>query len=88
MYTAFKRALERYLKARRVRIPILDDKAQEKRDDCVNRRYQPPDRQPDCVVGGVSNVEAAICDSGAALIKLTMTETHAFPGELGPVRGV
>ena len=52
LYPAFKRALGRYLEARKIVIPILDKKEQEIRDMCVNKRYNPPEKQPDCVVGG------------------------------------
>jgi hypothetical protein len=56
LYPAFKRALGRYLKARRVEVPILGRKEQERRDDCVNKKYTPPNTQPACVVGGASQL--------------------------------
>jgi hypothetical protein len=54
LYPAFLRALTRYLRARQVHIPILDEAQRKKRDSCVNKAYHPPEKQPDCVVGGVS----------------------------------
>ncbi|ORY30527.1 SNF2 family N-terminal domain-domain-containing protein [Naematelia encephala] len=52
LYPAFKRALGRFLKARHVDIPVLSAAQAKKRDKDAEGAYQPPDEQPDCVVGG------------------------------------
>ncbi|OCF38336.1 hypothetical protein I317_07902 [Kwoniella heveanensis CBS 569] len=52
LYPAFKRALARYLQARRVEIPVLTPSACKRRDEGAARIYVPPTEQPDCIVGG------------------------------------
>ncbi|WVR06458.1 hypothetical protein IAU60_003489 [Kwoniella sp. DSM 27419] len=52
LYPAFKRALARFLQARRVDIPVLSPAQARERDLNAEKAYVPPKEQPDCVVGG------------------------------------
>lgn len=52
LYPAYKRALERYLLGRQVRIPILSQTASKRRDEEAALKNDPPEGQPDCVKGG------------------------------------
>lgn len=54
LYPAFQRALGRYLAARKVEIPILSRQECERREAKAARFFKPPDKQPECIVGGVS----------------------------------
>lgn len=54
LYPAFKHALGRYLNARQVTIPILTPAQIKQREIDAARQREPPQTQPDCVVGGVS----------------------------------
>lgn len=54
LYPAFKHALKRYLAARRVKIPILNDQQIKARERLARTSRAPPNEQPECVVGGVS----------------------------------
>ncbi|WWC62726.1 uncharacterized protein I303_105323 [Kwoniella dejecticola CBS 10117] len=52
LYPAFKHALKRYLRARRVDIPVLTARQCRLRDEGAEQAYVPPAQQPDCIVGG------------------------------------
>ncbi|KAL1408199.1 hypothetical protein Q8F55_005004 [Vanrija albida] len=52
LYPAFKHALKRYLAARRVKIPILNDQQIKARERLARTIGAPPNEQPECVVGG------------------------------------
>ncbi|WOO77567.1 Chromodomain-helicase-DNA-binding protein 4 [Vanrija pseudolonga] len=52
LYPAFKHALKRYLAARRVKIPVLNDKQIKARERLARTSRAPPNEQPECVVGG------------------------------------
>ncbi|EIW67468.1 hypothetical protein TREMEDRAFT_40234, partial [Tremella mesenterica DSM 1558] len=51
-YVPFKRALKNFLAARLVEVPILSTAECKAREVKAARYSEPPDRQPDCVVGG------------------------------------
>jgi hypothetical protein len=52
LYPAFKRALARYLAARKVVVPILSAGQRRERDAMAARQGRPPKEQPACIVGG------------------------------------
>nr|XP_019045482.1 hypothetical protein I302_05872 [Kwoniella bestiolae CBS 10118]OCF24412.1 hypothetical protein I302_05872 [Kwoniella bestiolae CBS 10118] len=52
LYPAFKRALARYLRSRKVVIPVLTPAQARVRDEGAEGLYVPPENQPDCIVGG------------------------------------
>jgi hypothetical protein len=54
LYPAFKHALKRYLRARKVEIPILSAAQVQNRDRRLAKIPQPPQEQPECIKGGVS----------------------------------
>jgi hypothetical protein len=54
LYPAFKKALGRYLRARTIVIPVLNERQIKTREAEAARQRNPPQTQPDCVVGGVS----------------------------------
>jgi hypothetical protein len=54
LYDAYKDALRRYLRDRKVIIPILDEKQCERREIKAEKFTRPPSTQPKCIVGGVS----------------------------------
>ncbi|WWC88517.1 uncharacterized protein L201_003428 [Kwoniella dendrophila CBS 6074] len=52
LYPAFKHALKRFLRARRIDVPVLNSAQRRLRDDGAADLYVPPTNQPDCIVGG------------------------------------
>jgi SNF2 family DNA or RNA helicase len=52
--------LKRYLAARRVKIPILNDQQIKARERLARTSRAPPNEQPECVVGGVSVAETQL----------------------------
>lgn len=52
LYPAFRKALQRYLAGRQVKIPVLSESAARQRDQEAALMKDPPEGQPDCVTGG------------------------------------
>ncbi|WWC96240.1 hypothetical protein V866_003107 [Kwoniella sp. B9012] len=52
LYPAFKHALARYLRSRKIEIPVLTPDQVRMRDTNAEGLYVPPTNQPDCIVGG------------------------------------
>lgn len=52
LYPAYRKALQRYLAGRQVKIPILSQTAARQRDEEARLMKDPPEGQPDCVRGG------------------------------------
>ncbi|WVN90608.1 uncharacterized protein L203_105849 [Cryptococcus depauperatus CBS 7841] len=52
LYSAFKAALTKFLKARHIRIPILTSAQIKRQDEKGVKGFVPPQQQPDCIVGG------------------------------------
>ncbi|KAL7423006.1 hypothetical protein Q5752_002304 [Cryptotrichosporon argae] len=52
LYAAYKRALSRYLRARRIQVPVLNAAQARERDRAAEQMGKPPKEQPDCIVGG------------------------------------
>lgn len=52
LYPAYRKALQRYLYGRQVKVPILSQAACQRRDEEAALMQDPPEGQPDCVKGG------------------------------------
>ncbi|OCF72795.1 hypothetical protein I204_06024 [Kwoniella mangroviensis CBS 8886] len=52
LYPAFKHALARFLRSRKIEIPVLTPNQVRLRDTNAEGLYVPPTNQPDCIVGG------------------------------------
>ncbi|WRT67913.1 uncharacterized protein IL334_004887 [Kwoniella shivajii] len=52
LYPAFKRALARFLRARKVDIPVLTGEQRTIRDSAAAGLFNPPKEQSECIVGG------------------------------------
>ena len=86
LYPAFKRALTRYLGARLVEVPVLSIAQAKQRDSAAKTMNQPPEEQPNCIVGGVSDsVPLRIESHQMAAADKFFAETHAFSSESGRV---
>jgi hypothetical protein len=53
LYEAYKTALRRYLRDRKVVIPVLDRKQCDRRELTAEKFTRPPSAQPECIKGGV-----------------------------------
>jgi hypothetical protein len=78
LFTAYKSALKRYLRDRKITIPILGKLECERREARAGKFTRPPSTQPECIVGGVSSLA---CYEN----QLTNPDPDAFPNERFPV---